>query len=115
MSPRPSGRIERIRRLNDTFRLVPLPIIGRLMLAEGVMALDDRDRQIVLAKVAAFDTFGSDNDPYGEHDFGAIDHGGERFFWKIDYYDLSYEMGSPDPADPAVTRRVLTVMRADEY
>jgi hypothetical protein len=24
-----------------------------------------------------------DNDPHGEHDFGAFDHAGERIFWKI--------------------------------
>ena len=63
----------------------------------------------------AFDAFTDDNDPYGEHDFGAIDEGGVRCFWKIDNYDRATEMGSPDPADPAVTTRVLTVMRADEY
>jgi len=36
-------------------------------------------------------------------------------FRKIDYYDRATEAGSPDPADPAVTTRVLTLMRADEY
>jgi hypothetical protein len=35
--------------------------------------------------------------------------------WKIDYYDRSRRYHSPDPADPKLTVRVLTVMRADEY
>ena len=50
--------------------------------------------------------FTDDNDPHGEHDFGAIDEGGVRCFWKIEYYDRATEMGSPDPTDPAVTTRV---------
>ncbi len=37
-----------------------------------------------------------------------------RCFWKIEYYDRATEMGSPDPADPAVTTRVLTITRADK-
>jgi hypothetical protein len=36
-------------------------------------------------------------------------------FGRIDYYDRATEMGSPDPADPAVTTRVLTFMLADQY
>ena len=64
------------------------------------------------------DTFGSfteDNDPHEEHDFGVVEHGGVRCLWKIDYYDREMEMLSPDPADPSVTTRVLTIMLADEY
>jgi hypothetical protein len=38
-----------------------------------------------------------------------------RYFWKVDCYDRATEFGSPDPADPAVTTRVLTILRADEY
>ena len=55
------------------------------------------------------------NDPHEEHDFGVVEHGGVRCFWKIDYYDREMEMLSPDPADPSVTTRVLTIMLADEY
>jgi hypothetical protein len=47
--------------------------------------------------------------------FGALEVEGERLFWKIDYYDRSLSAHSPDPADPSVTMRVLTIMLADEY
>ena len=51
----------------------------------------------------------------GEHDFGAINFKNETYFWKIDYYDADYNYFSPDPSDPNVTNRVLTIMRGDEY
>lgn len=65
--------------------------------------------------VMAFDSFTADNDPYGEHDFGSFSLDGERLFWKIDCYDQSLQYGSDDPADAAVTRRVMTIMLAEEY
>ena len=37
-----------------------------------------------------------------------------KFCWKPDCHDRDLECGSPDPADPSVTTRVLTAMRADE-
>jgi hypothetical protein len=85
------------------------------MMTCGVNALDDADRMALLSAVRAFDAFTPDNDPHGEHDFGSIDIKGSKFFWKLDYYDLQCSGGSPDPADPTVTTRVLTVMRAEEY
>ncbi len=57
----------------------------------------------------------ADNDPHGEHEFGNFELAGRTFFFKIDAYDTEMRYGSPDPADPAKTTRVLTIMLADEY
>ena len=35
--------------------------------------------------------------------------------WKIDCYDRALEYGSPDPGDAEKTRRVLTILLAEEY
>lgn len=102
-----------IRHLNDQLRTSFLG--GQIMISAGVEAMPAMERRALLKAVRAFAAFDSDNDPHGEHDLGAIDQEGTRYFWKIDYYDADFVAGSPDPADPDVTRRVLTVMRADEY
>ena len=65
-----------------------------------------------LAAVRGFDNFTVDNDPYGEHDFGCVAVSEEKVFWKIDYYDLTLCYGSNDPADPAQTARIITIMLA---
>ena len=105
--------IERIRELNDDFRRTFVG--GAVMITAGVEAMPNEQRRSLLAKVRAFDSFTEDTDPHGEHDFGAVDEGEVRCFWKIDYYDREMTMHSGDAADPAVTTRVLTVMLADEY
>lgn len=99
--------------LNDRFRRTMSG--GTVVFTPGAHAFGHEMSCRLLEAVAAFDAFDSDDDPHGEHDFGALSLAGERFFWKIDYYDLTMQHASPDPADPAVTERVLTVMRADEY
>ncbi len=101
----------RIAELNDAARI---SFTGcRVVITSGIAAMDDLDA--VYAKVRAFTDFSARNDPYGEHDFGSIEHEGQTVFWKFDYYDLDLLMHSPDPSDPAVTARVLTVMLAEEY
>lgn len=117
MSPLPS----RIRELNDQLRRnfvsAPGSIAGdfSILITTGVGALDERAFAQLIAIVEDYDSFDDGNDPYSEHDFGTIDHLGTRYFWKIDYYDRTKTAGSPDPADPNVTCRLLTIMRADEY
>lgn len=73
-----------------------------------------RQRQL-LRLVMEYSAFTEDNDPHGERDFGGFEWQDTRCYWKIDYYDLECEWGSSDPADPAKTARVLTILRADEY
>ncbi|MBW9090041.1 DUF3768 domain-containing protein [Rhizobium wenxiniae] len=102
-----------VRALNDTLRRNFVG--GRIVITAGVQALDEADRAELLRRVQAYQEFDTDNDPFGEHDFGRVDVGGASYYWKIDYYDADLVHGSPDPADETLTRRVITVMRDDEY
>jgi hypothetical protein len=113
MTSTTESKTDRIRTLNDAFRRTFVG--GAVMVTQGVEAMPLDQRRSLLQKVRSFETFSKDNDPHAEHDVGAVDEAGGRFFWKIDYYDRKTEFGSPDPADPAVTTRILTIMRADEY
>ncbi|MGB3417978.1 MAG: DUF3768 domain-containing protein [Mesorhizobium sp.] len=101
------------RQLNDTFRMTFAG--GKVLLSQGVAALHPDARNEVLRAVRLFSEFSPENDPYEEHDFGAVMCRDVRYFWKVDYYDLELRHRSPDPSDPAFTIRVLTIMRGDEY
>lgn len=81
----------------------------------GVDALPDMVKASALVRVSEFKDFDASNDPHEEHDFGKFELCSRTFFWKIDYYDASGEFGSEDPADPGQTKRVLTLMLAEEY
>jgi hypothetical protein len=81
----------------------------------GIAALGREAVQRLVQVVATFNDFCTANDPHGEHDFGAFDFDGTLVMFKIDYYDKSLSFHSPDPADPAVTERVMTLMLAEEY
>ena len=103
----------RIRELNDAFRTTFTG--GRVMMTQTVNELEPEARAKLIAAVRSFDHFDTHNDPHGEHDFGSIETDGEKFFFKIDYYDLAMSQHSVDAASPEATIRVLTIMRADEY
>src|ERR1700734_715070 len=76
-----------IRDLNDAFRRTFIG--GAVMITAGVEAMPADQRRSLLQKVRDFDAFTDDNDPHGEHDFGSIDQGGVRCFWKIDLYEAT--------------------------
>lgn len=108
-----ADRTARIRYLND--RLRRFMSTGEVVLTQSILALDRNTMISVANAVRRFSDFTDTNDPYGEHDFGKVEHNGQSYFWKIDYYDKEKKQGSPDPTDPAVTTRVLTIMLAEEY
>lgn len=109
----PDDRACRMRTLNDQFRRTLSG--GRVHVTCGVNALGPDTVGTILAQVRGFDNFDPCNDPHGEHDFGSFQHADQRVLWKIDYYDRTLTACSPDPADPKVTTRVLTVLLASEY
>jgi hypothetical protein len=106
-------RATQIAALNDRFRRTFSG--GEVVLTAGVRALAASGSLIPLFKAVQTHVPEAGNDPHGERDFGSLPFAGTTIFWKIDYYDLDRRYRSPDPADPSVTCRVLTIMRADEY
>lgn len=108
------SRSEKIAELNDAFRQSFEG--GKVVTTQGITALPPEKYFLVLGEVRTFNDFTEDNDPYGEHDFGACDvEGVGKIFWKIDYYAPDMKHGSEDPTDPEKTVRVLTVMFSNEY
>lgn len=102
-----------VRALNDRLRREHHG--GRIAVTPGVRALGSDFLCDLLAAVAEFDTFTVENDPYREHDFGSVSVRGHSVFFKIDCHDRDFRHHSPDPADPSVTCRIMTLMLAEEY
>ena len=105
---------QKIRELNDRLRCEGKGR-GSIMITSGIQELGGERVSEVLAAIRGQTEFTEDNDPWGEHDFGALQLHGEKIFWKIDYYNPDCSAGSENPANEALTHRVLTVMLAREY
>jgi hypothetical protein len=106
-------KLEAIRALNDELR--QNLTIGTAFITAGVAALGAEAVARIVKTIAVYDDFCHANDPYEEHDFGSFGVDGQTIFFKIDYYDKSLTQHSPDPTDPSVTERVITIMLAEEY
>jgi len=106
---------DRIRALNDELRISFKG--GKIAATPGVLALGDLPA--ILKQLREFSDFSTDNDPYHEHDSASFKACGadgieKLVYFKIDYYDPALMFASPDPAEPALTTRVLTIMLAEE-
>ena len=100
---------------NDKARNGLLPGSTKVFLTRMVAALPDEVIADLRCAVASFEDFTEDNNPYRERDFGAVELAGERYFWKIDYFDRTLRFGAEAPTDTSETMRVLTFMHASEY
>lgn len=102
-----------IARLND--RLRTTGIGDAIFMTAGIAALPKAVQYAAILAVRQFSAFTQDNDPHGEHDCAVLTVQDQRIIWKIDYYPRDDSGSDPDPADPATTKRVLTIMLAEEY
>ncbi|OPY01535.1 MAG: hypothetical protein A4E61_01590 [Syntrophorhabdus sp. PtaB.Bin184] len=97
-----SETAQRYDRLRKSIPLIQKPNV--LVLTHGILGTFPKEVAVILWMVRKFDTFNEGNDPWHEHDFGALDYKGKSIFWKIDDHGgyEGYEL-------------VLTVMLASEY
>jgi Protein of unknown function (DUF3768) len=102
-----------IRALNDQLRQHLTGVAA--VMTPGIAALGQEATDRIVETIAVFDDFNQANDPHEEHDFGSFVADGHTIFFKIDYYDKAMSMHSPDPSDPSVTQRVITIVLAEEY
>jgi uncharacterized protein DUF3768 len=107
------SKTARIRALNDELRKNFAE--GMAVMTPGIAALGAEAVARIVKTIAVYDDFCHANDPHEEHDFGAFEADGHMIYFKIDYFDESLTYHSPDPADPSVTKRVITIMLAEEY
>lgn len=103
--------MSRIAEKNDFLRkfLPTIPPPNRLFITTGLVDMGRDTVDAVLEKVRGFQEFTPDNDPYGEHDAGVVEHEGEDYYWKFDYVDEDMETYKEDGI------RFLTIMRLKDY
>ena len=69
----------------------------------------------MLEAVRTFADFTADNDPYGEHDFGAVEIDSRRCFWKIDLYEKTVVKGSAVNGSLSTTPRTFLLDRRTRH
>ena len=112
-NPSKTTRQSKIRKLNNEFRRSGLN--GLTISSRGVRALDKEMRDSIINTIRGIDELPPSNDPDNTDSLGSILVGEHLVFWTIEAFDLDLICSSRDPSDPNVTRRVMTIMLAEEY
>lgn len=118
-SRRSQKQVARIAQLNDAFRINPTVEFGEVMISDGIEALGEGDEYLQAAVMtdirAALKGYRPQDDELNPlHDFGVLRVSDRWIFWKINAYNKKMRRPSKDPANPAITRRRLTLKLAQE-
>ena len=89
--------------LNDQFRATFKG--GRVQMSRSVYELEPRLRARALWVLSKYKKFADDS----AHDWGTFIFGGYAFEWRIEYRSAVGPGLSPDPVNPDLTFRVLTL------
>ena len=115
-------RTKTIAEHNDRFRTTwaaDFTISGQIVMTQAVAALCPAWMVRMMQAIQHFDDFTEDNDPYGDHSFGAVEitigDDTKTIWFKIDLYDLNLEYGAEDPTDLDQTKRVMTILFPSDY
>ena len=81
----------------------------------GIAARGQEVVERIVKTITVYDDFCHANDPHEKYDFGSFEAEGHLIFFKIDYVDKTLAYHSPDPSDPSITERVITIMLAEKY
>ena len=115
-------RAKTIAQHNDRFRntwAADFTISGQIVMTQAVAALCPAWMVRMMQAIQHFDDFTEDNDPYGDHSFGAVEitigDDTKTIWFKIDLYDLNLEYGAEDPTDLDQTKRVMTILFPSDY
>ena len=114
----PTTSTETVAHLNDCVRLGLDPRAGIVVTANCLATFaDDGGMPLPLLQAQLFAAFRHcDFDADSpERDFASIVFADRKVWMKIDYYDLDLQFGSEDPADPAVTTRVMTILLPEDW